>query len=240
MISLKDVEKCHSREYITHKCDYCGKKHRVLVKAIRGRLQKERKFSRNFYCSNRCSAKYTNRNKEIKYIEKVCEGCGKTFKMRDNKRGRVRRFCSRKCADKNRHTEEVREKLSNSAKKIQGVEGIDYEVKISASGRKRIIRLGINKCIVCGKVFYGKRNKKTCSEKCLKKKNKKSARKAGKISAAKQVRRSKAEIELFDLLSRDYDCAHNEPIFNGWDADIIIHELRLAILWNGAWHYQKY
>ena len=28
-------------------------------------------------------------------------------------------------------------------------------------------------------------------------------------------------------------------MFNGWDADIIIPEYRLAILWNGPWHYRK-
>jgi len=32
---------------------------------------------------------------------------------------------------------------------------------------------------------------------------------------------------------------HNQPIFNGWDADIIIPELKLAILWNGNWHYKE-
>ena len=28
-------------------------------------------------------------------------------------------------------------------------------------------------------------------------------------------------------------------MFNGWDADIIIPALKLAILWNGIWHYAK-
>ena len=28
-------------------------------------------------------------------------------------------------------------------------------------------------------------------------------------------------------------------MFNGWDADIIIPEHKLAILWNGPWHYRK-
>lgn len=31
----------------------------------------------------------------------------------------------------------------------------------------------------------------------------------------------------------------NERLFNGWDADIIIEDLKLAILWNGKWHYEK-
>ena len=32
---------------------------------------------------------------------------------------------------------------------------------------------------------------------------------------------------------------HNEPIFNGWDADIIIEDIKVAVLWNGPWHYRK-
>ena len=32
---------------------------------------------------------------------------------------------------------------------------------------------------------------------------------------------------------------HNEAIFNGWDADVIIEDIKLAVLWNGKWHYEK-
>jgi hypothetical protein len=28
-------------------------------------------------------------------------------------------------------------------------------------------------------------------------------------------------------------------MFNGWDADVIIPSHKLAILWNGPWHYRK-
>ena len=28
-------------------------------------------------------------------------------------------------------------------------------------------------------------------------------------------------------------------MFNGWDADIILLEEKIAILWNGKWHYEK-
>ena len=26
-------------------------------------------------------------------------------------------------------------------------------------------------------------------------------------------------------------------MFNGWDADVIIEDIKTAILWNGKWHY---
>ena len=32
---------------------------------------------------------------------------------------------------------------------------------------------------------------------------------------------------------------HNKPIFNGWDADIILPKIKYAILWNGKWHYEQ-
>ena len=35
------------------------------------------------------------------------------------------------------------------------------------------------------------------------------------------------------------DVLHNEPIFNNWDADIILKEYKIAVLWNGIWHYKK-
>ena len=31
----------------------------------------------------------------------------------------------------------------------------------------------------------------------------------------------------------------NEKIIDGWDADIVIHDTKTAILWNGPWHYQE-
>lgn len=31
----------------------------------------------------------------------------------------------------------------------------------------------------------------------------------------------------------------NEPLFEGWDADIIIPSLKVAVLWNGPWHYKQ-
>ena len=65
---------------------------------------------------------------------------------------------------------------------------------------------------------------------------------AGKKSAnsQKDVRRSKNEIEFCKLCESKFDLVrHNESIFNGWDADILIYDIKLAILWNGKWHYEK-
>jgi hypothetical protein len=107
-------------------------------------------------------------------------------------------------------------------------------------------------CITCGNGYVGKRTKqKNCSKKCAnvawKTKEKREAAKingskGGKISASIQTRRSKNEI-YFSKLCMDYfgneNIKTNEPIFDNWDADVIIINLKIAVLWNGIWHYQK-
>lgn len=54
--------------------------------------------------------------------------------------------------------------------------------------------------------------------------------------------RSKNETHFYNLcvllLGQD-KVLNNERMFDGWDADIIIPEYKLAILWNGIWHYEK-
>lgn len=67
-------------------------------------------------------------------------------------------------------------------------------------------------------------------------------RKAGLKSCFLQAeqRRSKNEIAFCELCEQKFKVVkHNEPLFNGWDADIIIEDLKVAILWNGKWHYEK-
>lgn len=68
------------------------------------------------------------------------------------------------------------------------------------------------------------------------------ASKAGRSSAKSQgeSRRSKNEILFYELCKvkfREVLC--NEPMFNGWDADVILIDEKIAILWNGKWHYEK-
>lgn len=54
------------------------------------------------------------------------------------------------------------------------------------------------------------------------------------------VKRSKNEIYFGELCSNYFKkVLLNECIFNGWDADVIIEDIKVAILWNGKWHYEK-
>lgn len=67
----------------------------------------------------------------------------------------------------------------------------------------------------------------------------------GKVSASVQNRRSKNEIMFAELCQKylivsDKDrVLTNDRIFNGWDADVIILHMKLAVHWNGQWHYVK-
>lgn len=50
-------------------------------------------------------------------------------------------------------------------------------------------------------------------------------------------KRSKNEISFADKCTEKWNCSYNECLFNGWDADVIIKDLKIAVLWNGIWHY---
>jgi hypothetical protein len=104
-------------------------------------------------------------------------------------------------------------------------------------------------CIMCNKEFQPKYSKrKLCSRTCqrLFEKNPeykygaiKNGEKGGKVSVTVQSRRSKNEQYFSELCAKEYNITMNEPYFDGWDADVIIHSEKVAILWNGVWHYNQ-
>ena len=67
-------------------------------------------------------------------------------------------------------------------------------------------------------------------------------REGGFISSKMQreTRRSKNEIAFCELCEQHFNnVKHNEQMFNGWDADVIIEDIKVAVLWNGPWHYRQ-
>jgi hypothetical protein len=104
-------------------------------------------------------------------------------------------------------------------------------------------------CGMCNKEFQPVRsNTKLCSRVCAdnncrtdeyKKIAFLNGQKGGKISATLQLKRSKNEIYFSELCAKEFDITTNEPYFEGWDADVIIHSEKTAILWNGIWHYKQ-
>ena len=64
----------------------------------------------------------------------------------------------------------------------------------------------------------------------------------GKVTASRGYKRSKNETYMFNLCQKyfgKHDVLSNAKIFEGWDADIVIESLKIAIRWNGIWHYKK-
>jgi len=175
---------------------------------------------------------YHHQKKSLEVIEtynknpKLCLHCNKPIEYKK----RTNTFCDSSCgASYSNKGRKMNEKTKN---------------KISTTLSNGYCKIYYNTCSHCKNIFVTKRKgKKTCSTEC----NHmiqiatfaETCVEGGKKSAATQVRRSKKEVDLFELLNNEYDCIHNKPIFNGWDADIIIPSLKLAILWNGPWHYTK-
>lgn len=153
----------------------------------------------------------------------ICENCGNEH---DGSYASGR-FCSKSCANTRHHTKETKEKIKNSC-----TTGITLHLKI---------------CPECNqeyKTIFKKQ--KFCSRKCstthYNNNNKNILSLAGLKSVQKQkdLRRSKNEIYFSDLCKQSFDnVLLNNPMFNGWDADIILEDEKIAILWNGKWHYQK-
>ena len=140
------------------------------------------------------------------------------------------RFCSSKCArgfsTKNNRTD------------------ISYKISTALSNRGHSkVNLMCGQCNTSFQVNWNKRHQLYCSRSCatkIKNTTLNLAVKGGLASASKQVKRSKNEISFADLCKTKWPTTiTNERIFNGWDADIILPDLKLAILWNGKWHYEK-
>ena len=161
---------------------------------------------------------------------KECPKCGKEFKIIKRRSHKERQFCSQVCANTRLHREITKEKISNSLAR----DGIS---------RKKVSRY----CKECGKKIYYRNKSGYCREHISQHRNLTeetyaALSQAGKHSclAQKESRRSKNE-KLFCEMCETYfkDVKHNEPIFNGWDADVIIEDIKTAVLWNGKWHYKS-
>ena len=117
----------------------------------------------------------------------------------------------------------------------------NYELTDIGLNEIKRIKRGTKICGNCGIEFslIGIRKEQIfCNKECYNKSEKLRdlGRKFGLYSSQiqKETRRSKNEIYFFNLCKEKYnEVLNNEAIFNGWDADIIITNYKIAILWNG-------
>ena len=115
---------------------------------------------------------------------------------------------------------------------------------------KKIVKIHRYICKYCENTFISRRRKKVfCSKKCAIdwqlytpegiEQRKINGSKGGKM--ASKVKRSKNEIYFYELCSKYLNCQvlPNHSMFDGYDADIVIPDLKIAIEWNGKWHYAQ-
>lgn len=159
--------------------------------------------------------------------QKICENCGIIMLTKYG----TGRFCCRSCANKRSHSSETKNKISKS---------LSNDRNFSHKRAKEIYEKNPNICIVCKSIIpYDKRHRKTCGNDNCKTVLFQNAGKNSSVSNS-NLRRSKNEIYFYELCKKHFhNVRHNEPMFNGWDADIIIDDIKIAVLWNGAWHYSK-
>lgn len=154
-----------------------------------------------------------------------CEKCGRVMTVFYGSG----RFCSRSCANTRQHSDETKAKIGKS--------GLNRVYKRDISKNIISYERNPNRCTQCGKALsYNIRFRKTCSDECLHTLRSE----LGKKLVALQNLRSKNEIAFCQLCEQYFgkeNVLHNAVMFNGWDADVIIPDLRVAILWNGPWHY---
>jgi hypothetical protein len=220
--------------------------------------------TKKFYCSREC---HTNANRKAEAI--ICETCQKVFTRLKDKRAKhhfCSQACSAQFTNKNRaingYTTKDKTKETvcyecnakvnialNASSKIalcDACRSKHFTSSLNKNGlskKSKSKKLHQLKCISCSVDIVGDSKKKYCDD-CRSKRLREIGRKAGTASAAKQVRRSKNEMYFAELCAKAFiNVVVNEAIFTSkygnWDADVIIHDHKIAVLWNGIWHYKQ-
>ena len=233
-------------KFIKIKCSSCGK---VMLRELKKYKYACKRRGPDYkpICSQSCG-----RVKEVQ-----CKTCGKIFK-RQISCIRENNFCNHSCAAKytNKHRDPYNigtkiikcsncDKLIIVSKNASTKRCNDCFLLLCKENQKKINKVIKRNCIICNIEMEVKLiSKKKYCDICRKKRHKEIGKFAGKKSAATQVRRSKNEIYFAELCDKEYgNILTNEPFFDSkygkWDADIILPDYRIAIFWNGIWHYKQ-
>jgi hypothetical protein len=188
-------------------------------------------YSTGEFCCKECARAYSTKNKRQEINKKV----SKTLKNRIVSPEKVVRLFGDKNGRYNKNiSKEEREIRKNKPPRIKKE---DVTNLCKSCNRNFIVPYKQRKQVCCSKSCSMKERHKTidnnpdylkrCSE-------------WGKKSSESQNKRSKNEIYFGELCKEKFKTVKfNESMFNGWDADVIIEDLKVAILWNGKWHYEK-
>lgn len=176
-----------------------------------------------------------------------CERCGKIMTEYYGSD----RFCSKSCACARKQSEETILKIKTTFAekhnhKLGKPRNSSPKLRNNPPKYKRPPRVSPEEyykspkyCSNCNKLLpYNLRFRSTCSEECLKLRYVT----IGQEAVLKNCPRSKNEVAFCNKCEEYFgkeNVLHNVRMFNGWDADIILPQYKLAILWNGPWHYRK-
>lgn len=181
----------------------------------------------NKYCNVSCQNTHqgaTRSNKQFglfKDFEVECYSCKNKFLVNEREKifpKKEKYYCNRSCANKRTHSDETKEKIRTTLNK-------HVFIKLEST------------CIFCKKDYIKKRNhQKLCSRTCSSswKNTYLGIGRLGGLASAKsqsETKRSKNEIYFAELCETKFvKVLTNEPVFNGWDADVIIEDFKIAIL----------
>ena len=187
---------------------------------------------RQRFCSRSCTAKFSHIGRKQKNYSN-CQVCN--FSLRAGQK----KFCSHSCSatitnkNRKRMTNDTKSRISSSLKHYN---------KNTLKRQQKENKSYISFCKICSKCIPNPTSYqlKCCSVECKHIAQSNSGKKGGKKSASIQIKRSKDEIKLYNLCATYFkNIQHNIQIIEGWDADIIIPIHKIAILWNGPWHYKQ-
>lgn len=208
-------------------CKNCYKLIKIPDNGIIAYIKKQK------FCSHSCVVIFYNKQNslkpKIKLKPKIEYYCIKCNKFCDKLYGSGK-FCSRRCSNSRIRTKETKEKISKTL--------IEYNENLSPEKIEKRSKISKKLCKSCDIRFKPKHNYILyCSRECYNKS--KYAVESGIKSASLLKKRSKNEILFAQLCSEKFNILCNKPMFGGWDADIIILDYKISILWNGVWHYKK-
>lgn len=169
---------------------------------------------------------YDEKLGEITDVDRQCIKCGKIFTVKTGRKILYEKtHCSMRCSNSRIRTEEIKNKIASSLTK--------EKEQLPCKG--------------CGQIFIKmKKHRMFCSKSCSAKYNSNlpEAKERNRIRMLKTLsvvnKRSKNEIHFATLCEQHFNTVKlNCAMFNGWDADIVIEDLKVAVMWNGKWHYEK-
>lgn len=212
---FKSLPKMKFKDNVHLTCDYCNNHHLKTYRNLRIN------FVRNPNSKNYCCRECANLGRRVTLGMYICKNCQISYKGHKDLRCQ-NTFCSHKCATI----------FNNKARNLTRI----HKTRKKYPRIKRKLKQENIECKNCQTEFTRKGVAKYCTE-C----HKIALQRAGCRSAEvqSQTRRSKNEMLFAELCSQKFSIETNKPIFNGWDADVIIPEKKVAVLWNGKWHYSQ-